>query len=207
LNSPAFQLYFLPYLFAISLVAGLMDLLFKRRRHVVYLTLMLCVLIFYVANGYPQNSHGPEWQKIPAYAFAFLFGNFSRRYLSVMPAVKSLSAVTLAGVLILLVLPAKPIASMFVAPALLWALISFPLVGANKLLVDLGGFSGSIYLWHTPVLLPLLTKVLAGIGVPSLANFILSLLLALGVCILAKLAFTVAFRKWLHCPMPRWLTL
>src|SRR5208282_4723327 len=73
-HSPAFQLYFLPYLFVISVGVCGLDKLTRPYQRSGQVVILLLVLTFYLIQGYPKFSHGADLDKLPLYLAAFLIG-------------------------------------------------------------------------------------------------------------------------------------
>ena len=77
----------------------------------------------------------------------------------------------------------------------------------SRLLPLIGGMSGSIYVWHTPVMLPLITRTLARCGLPSMINFFGSMVLTLAACVLLRQGMDLIFERGFKRRCPRYITL
>jgi len=206
-HSPAFQLYFLPYLFVISIGVCGLDRLTQRHHRSGYAMVLLLVLAFYIVRGYPEASHGSALDKLPLYLAAFLIGVICAPFYKEPIAKPWMIAVGLVVVLGVLVLSHLPVVSLAV-PALLVGLArAIPKIANSKLLLSMGVMSGSIYVWHTPLVLPAVTRLLAHCGVPSLFNLFGSIGLTLVTCMLLRVGLDAFFEKILKKRTPRFITL
>lgn len=206
-HSPAFQLYFLPYLFVISIGVCALDKLTQHYHRSGYVVVLLLVLTFYLVRGYPEVSHGSAFDKLPLYLAAFLMGVagkpfFERQFTNAWVVVAALGFV-----LAILVLSRLPVLSLTVPPLVVGLARAIPRGGNSKLLLLLGAMSGSIYVWHTPVMLPAITRLLAHCGVPSLFNLFGSIGLTLVTCILLRLGLDAFFVRVAKRQAPKYLTL
>jgi hypothetical protein len=206
-RSPAFQLYFLPYLFLVSVGICGLDKLYRRHHEWVYRVLLLSTLGFYMWHGYPEVSHGPAMVKLPLYLAAFLVGVMGRPVLERESVNPWLFATTLGILLCILPLMRLPVISLAVPPFMVGLAKAIPKMANSKLLLSMGMMSGSIYVWHTPLVLPALTRLLAGIGVPSLFVFFGSLALTLAACMFLRSGLDWFFGQLLKKPTPRYITL
>jgi len=207
--SPAFQLYFLVYLFLISTFVGGVDKLPKPYGGRAYWLLLVIVLSFYLIRGYPESSCGQYYSRIPLYLAAFLSGVISRPFFENRFKIKHawIWAVALLVVLIMLVCMQLPRLSLAVPPLLVGLARTVPKLMNARWLLLMGSMSGSIYLWHTPILLPACTKLLAHFEIPSLVNLFTSIGLTLTVCLLARLGLDLFYAKVLKTRPPRYITL
>jgi len=207
--TPAFQLYFLVYLFLISIFVGVVDKLPKPYVGHAYWLLLLVVLSFYLIRGYPESSYGQYYSRIPLYLVAFLSGVISRPVFEKRLKIKQawIWAVALVVVLIMLVYMQLPKLSLAVPPLLVGLARTVPKLMNARWLLLMGSMSGSIYLWHTPILLPACTKLLAHFEIPSLINLFASIGLTLVVCILGRRGLDLFYAKVLKTRPPRYITL
>jgi peptidoglycan/LPS O-acetylase OafA/YrhL len=206
-HSPAFQLYFLPYLFVISIGVCGLDKLDRRYHMPSYVVALLLALTPYLILGYPQVSHGPALEMLPLYLAAFLMGVIGRPCFEAPFARLWIVLAALGAVLGVLVLCRLSEVSLLVPPLLVGIARAIPRMCESKLLLSLGGMSGSIYVWHTPVMLPGVTRLLAHCGVPSLVNLFGSIGLTLVTCILLRLGLDAFFLRVAGRKTPRCLTL
>jgi len=206
-HSPAFQLYFLPYLFVISIGVCGLDKLTRRYHRSGYVVALLFVLTFYLVRGYPEVSHGSDLCKLPLYLAAFLIGVISGPFFKKPIARPWIIVATLIVVLGVLVLSRLPIVSLAVPPILVGLVRAISTMANSKVLLSMGVMSGSIYVWHTPVILPAVTRLLAHFGVPSLFNLFGSIGLTLVMCILLRLALDAFFVRVAKRQAPKYLTL
>jgi peptidoglycan/LPS O-acetylase OafA/YrhL len=206
-QSPAFQLYFLPYLFVVTMVVWALNKLSRRHRGRVNIGMLLLVLVFYVTTGFPRVSHGPDYAKLPLYLGAYLIGLVGRPLFEKPCRVPGMVRVTLGVVLCLLVLLRITWVSLLVPPLLFYAVAATRLLHESRLLASLGKLSGSIYVWHTPVMMPFFTLLLAHLRVPPLLNFGVSFALTLGACVLLRRGVDAFFERVLGMRVPRYITL
>jgi peptidoglycan/LPS O-acetylase OafA/YrhL len=206
-RSPAFQLYFLPYLFAITIGVRALEKLIPRRPGLLYFVLLLLVLAFYLVQGYPEISYGPAFINLPIYLTAFLIGVIIRPFSETFFASRWMILGALAVVLGVLVLSRFRAVSLLVPPLVAAAAGAIRTIRQSKLLLCMGGMSGSIYVWHTPVVLPAITRFLSHYGIPSLLNFFGSICLALVACILLRLGLDALFVQVTKSQTPKYITL
>lgn len=206
-HSPGFQLYFLPYLFLISLAAYLLDKLTYPNHRMAYAVTLTLIWIFYLICGYPPFSFGPAYSNLPLYLAAFLLGIVAKPYFDKRIA-NVWGMMTVLGIVLgILVVSKLPVLSLAVPPLLVGTARGFPKLANSRLLLLMGGMSGSIYLWHTPIMLPGLTRLFASFGLPSLINFAGSLCLTLALCLGLRLGIDRMFEQAFNRPPPRFLTL
>lgn len=206
-RSPAFQLYFLPYLFIVSIGVCALEKLIPRRYGWVYLVLSALVLAFYLDRGYPEASYGPELDKLPLYLAAFLIGVVGGPFFKkpvAWPWVMVAALVVALGVIVFLQFREV---SLLVPPLVVGVAGAARWIRESKPLLSLGAMSGSIYVWHTPVMLPAITTLFAYVGVPSLFNLFGSIGLALVTCILLRRGLDALFVQVTKKQTPRYITL
>jgi peptidoglycan/LPS O-acetylase OafA/YrhL len=206
-QSPAFQLYFLPYLFLITVGIGGAEKIRGRGRGWTYATILFAILGFYLCRGWPGTAHGPEFDRLPIYLAAFILGVICKPVLSAWRFKLLPTALVLVFVLGALVILKHPVISLLVPPLVAATASAFPFAGKTKPLLLLGGMSGSIYLWHTPLVLPAATRMLAHLGVPSMANLFAALVLTLGACVLLRYGLDAAWGRMFRQAAPKWLVL
>jgi peptidoglycan/LPS O-acetylase OafA/YrhL len=206
-HSPAFQLYFLPYIFVISIGVCGFDKLTQRYHKLGYLVVLLLVLTFYLVRGYPELSHGSDLDKLPLYLAAFLIGVIGGPFFKEPIAKPWMTVAILVVVLGVLVLSRWLVVSLTVPPLVVGVAGAIRRIRESKLLLSMGGMSGSIYVWHTPVMLPAVTKLLAYCGVPSLLNLFGSIGVTLVTCIFLRLGFDALFLRVAKRQAPKYLTL
>jgi len=201
-QSPAFQLYFLPYLFIIAVSLFCLCRLISPRWHGWMLIAGLAGMVaLYQTIGWPEQSHGSEWTKLPLYFTAFLFGVVGRTIPRDRPKLPVILLCVI-GFGLALVSHHMCLWSLFVPPLLFLAVSKVRSLTNSKLLQAIGRSSGAIYLWHTPILLPTLTTLLALSQVPAMVNFVLSVILTITFCILLRHAADGLFKRFLKIKMP-----
>jgi peptidoglycan/LPS O-acetylase OafA/YrhL len=206
-ESPAFQLYYLPYLFLVSVgVSGLNGIGGCKQRGM-YLSLLALALAFYVVRGYPVKSHGPAMENLPLYLASFLIGVLNRPILLEPLSRPWLLASALAVTLALLSFSWFHALDLLVPPLLVAVAGAVRGIRESRLLPLIGGMSGSIYVWHTPVMLPLITRTLARCGLPSMINFFGSMVLTLAACVLLRQGMDLIFERGFKRRCPRYITL
>jgi peptidoglycan/LPS O-acetylase OafA/YrhL len=205
--SPAFQLYFLPYLFVITVgICGLEKLAGRHPESIYYLTLLLATG-YYIWHGYPAASHGAEFEKFPLYVAMFLIGTLGRSSFEQSHPHPVLVIVVLSILISILEFSPFPFVSFAVPPTMLALARAMPRMSNAKVLLTMGTMSGSIYVWHTPLLLPVCTRFMAILGVPSMFILFGSLGLTLGICVLLRFGLDWFFEQILHRSTPRMITL
>ncbi len=202
--SPAFQLYFLPDLFAISLLFFCAARLAGDQARWFSGGLTLLVIGYYLWAGFPAFSHGAQMSRIPLYLASFAIGSLMKDFPASSRAVPFAIAGVLAGIVCLAVYHLSAV-SLAVPPLLYCALSGSRRSSAGVLLQSLGRQSGSIYLWHTPLLLPALTLLGAHFGTPPPANFFGSVFLSIGICMMIRIGMDRAWAGMFQKPPPRWL--
>lgn len=207
ISSPAFQLYFLPYLFLISVGICALDKLTQRHGRTFYGGLLVLAAAFYAWRGYPEISHGHAWEKIPLYVSMFLAGIMARPFLERSRGNAYGIAIVFGIVLCVLFFSRRPFASVLVPPVLLAWIMAAPGIARSKLLMLMGRMSGSIYVWHTPLLLPFATILLARLRAPSLVVLFGSLLLTLCACLVLRAGLDWFFERALGRRAARFITL
>lgn len=206
-HSPAFQLYFLPYLFVISTGICGLDKLSRRHHGWTYAVLLFLIALFYLDRGYPIFSYGPALDNLPLYLAAFLVGILSRPFLE-RPFAKPWIIVAILGVVLITSACWQLSAMSLLVPPLMVGLIgAIRKIRESRLLLGMGKMSGSIYLWHTPVILPAFTRLLAYCGIPSLFNLFGSIILTLATCILFRRGLDTFFEQVLKRHTPRYIIL
>jgi hypothetical protein len=201
-HSPAFQLYFLPYLFGIAvLLFFLCRLLPMCGRWLMLLGGITAMVVFYQYMGWPGWSYGSEWTKLPLYFTACLLGVLARPFLHAMrqpPLVLPL----LICVILVLVSPRLCLQSLWVPPLACIVVSMVHPWWKSKLLQQIGRSSGAIYLWHTPILLPAFTTLFALAHVPALPNLGLSVVLTIGVCMVLRQTLTASAKGFFNGKSP-----
>jgi peptidoglycan/LPS O-acetylase OafA/YrhL len=185
-HSPAFQLYFLPYLFGIAVTLFLLCKVIPIRGRWLMLILgFVSMVTFYQHVGWPGWSYGPELTKLPLYFIAFLMGVVGRPVLKekpspslLLPLLICVPLALLSGHLSLLSLLVPPLLYISASLVHLWWNATF--------LQEIGRSSAAIYLWHTPILLPAFTAIFALAHVSALANLGLSVGITIAVCVVLR---------------------
>ncbi|MCP9884181.1 hypothetical protein KBY97_03430 [Synechococcus sp. ATX 2A4] len=178
------QLYFLYYLFFVSVSIAILQLLFKGKLCVWILIASFPLLI--ALFGAPASGYGPDFQLLPLYIFAYASG------ISLQIQDQPLSPVKLLAVLLpvalALAVSQSGITSLVAAPmAIHLFLKKVPWIATKTRLNSLGIKSAGIYVWHAPIVLPLasiITVKLLGSGpiviIPTIAiSVALSIILSL----------------------------
>jgi peptidoglycan/LPS O-acetylase OafA/YrhL len=206
-RSPAFQLYFLPYLFLISVGISGLDKLCQGHYAWGYFAVFVSVAVYYLTQGYPQTSHGAAGRNLPMYLVMFLIGVVSRPH---MEKAQSKPWLLLGGLIVMLsvlvIFRFYP-ASLFIPPLATAGAGTIQVIRQSKCLLYLGNISGSIYVWHTPLILPAITRLLAWGGTPSLVNLFGSITLTLAICIILRAGLDSVFVQWVKSPTPKYITL
>ncbi len=176
------QFYFMPYLFAIALAGALLELA-GGVRALAFAGAAACLAAVWAAPG-PLAPYGAAADLIPYYAAAYGMGRAlspkgpGRDGLALAPWLAFLGAACL--------LQGARVPAYTLAPAPLYlALTALP--RADRLLerTRLGRYSGGIYVWHAPLLMPALSLVCARYlqGAPLVAALLTLTILA---CVLIQ---------------------
>lgn len=154
--SPIFQYYFLCYLFVISVLVCILGMYFSKHQILMLSGLVLSVSYLFVKV--PQLAYGPIYALLPIYIFSYVMGYaLSEQY----------EDINLFFYLIILV-PIMFTAILsnsflvwytFVPLVLLRLFCKFPAVTSLFNQTQLGKYSSSIFVWHTPILMPFLSIV------------------------------------------------
>lgn len=188
--SPAFQLYFLPYLLLISLLFLYSPKLMRKiPLSTISSAAIVLTLICYSLLQFPGKSHGEALLKLPLYFSAFCLGylyrqNRDKRLIRVAGLVLSFTAFVSYFVF--------KIPLCLLSLAMPWALseLFFSLKHFN-IIQPFGYFgkaSGSIYLWHTPLLLPFLSTLFFKLGLQAWPLYLATLITGLGLCLAMRAA-------------------
>ena len=181
------QFYFLYYLFACSTIISFLELVLSRNMIYVFATLMLPILYNFIES--PINSYGPDLNLIPIYLYSYILGTLFSKYnfenLNKLYAFSSLS-ITLV-ILIITNNQYLVFIQMFI-PVVIWlGFIKFASFSIFFNKIKLGNYSGGIYVWHTPIVLPLVTilfsKLLGGGLLVVLPIIIFTILISIYISI------------------------
>ncbi len=202
-NSVAFQLYFLPLLAIFMVSVAIVRRVAGEYWKWVACSFIVATALYYGPNRYPECSHGPAMTQWALYAASFAFGLLSKGCIGAgnqtgIPVILALTFLAVTG--------GKGWA--MVAPLMIVRSFEFTKPRQFPTLIRaLGTGSGSIYLWHTPVLLPALTIIFFKLGVYPLLNLIVSISLA----ILISIVIRFLLLDWLEARYgwrcPRWIIL
>lgn len=175
------QMYFLPYLFFLQLAGFLAEKVIRSDRGLLFLSVILLVGWMVLEPGHVPV--GPAYENLPLYLASLFLGMACREWPveRLVPAVYIITPALLAG-------------CAFFPAGLAHALCCFLVPGAIYMTcrglnagVGWPGMSGdilSIFIWHTPFLLPLFSILFSSIlPIPSFA-LIPTILLAIGSSIL-----------------------
>tara|TARA_R110000850_G_scaffold125699_5_gene244225 strand:+ start:86 stop:1075 length:990 start_codon:yes stop_codon:yes gene_type:complete len=204
--SPAFQLYFLPVLFVVMLTASIVTNTFPKLSKWIAVIIILGAAVFYCVEGFPNSAHGAEFNKWPLYFASFWIGFLSKGEKLDRPCWRfPLFAICMS---IIFTAATRGSGWPIAIPPLLWygATIS-PRGWIAPLANTIGQSAGSIYLWHTPILLPAITIALSYLSIPSLLIWLSSISLSIVVCIGIRISISLAFRRWFKIESPRWISL
>lgn len=189
------QFYFLFYLFLISVVTHFI-LLKLKIEIIIYLTplLFLCSVIFI---NIPSSPYGPEVELIPLYAYSYVLGYISSS--------QNNRLVQQTYILLLAVVAAAMYLNQsFLYLYLISAVLIFGLLIKYKILTELfirlrlGKYSGAIYVWHAPLVLPVISIISNRFLGDGLSAFACMIILTILVCIsISKMVDKYSlFRLW-----------
>lgn len=186
-NAP--QLYFLPYLWLVSTLVGLV--LAKRGKLAAAVVIALLGIAYLVLPT--PTSTGPETRLLALYALAYTLGAYRARFAG---RGEVIAMVVVAGLIVVGV----PWRERYVDLALIALLVEGAIQLSRRVPIDrrLPG-SGGVYLLHTPILNYALSILLWKVGVVGIGNVLAALiatyLLALAITITAIRMFST--RRWL----------
>ncbi len=198
--SPAFQLYFLPFLFvSLAVIQAIMSLPFVRtsgRLDFILGCLIVSVLAFYGFAGFPPRSNGDDLRLLPLYTAAVAYGMLLQGRTSRLPALL-ISFGAMAIIAVWSELSTSLISATCLAlfiPHLALAVFErwLPKNRVSRL-AWLGTNAGGIYLWHTPLLMPAVSILLAMAGLRGLDLLVLTA----GFSLAGATVFTLATRRLL----------
>jgi hypothetical protein len=201
-----YQLYFLPYMFGVMIFSAL---LFRQKcwwQNYLVLMVVFLIILGYSVVGFPKPSHGQGLDKFPLFLCSFLLGHLFP-LLSRFKRGTKLCALLVSVSILVMIVSDGAAWSLFIAPLILLVISPFQDNTYLKYVSKAGRFSGSIYLWHTPLVLPFLTIVFTKMGLPPIYVLVASICLAIFSCILIKL---IAEKFWIRVfsrPLPHWLGL
>lgn len=207
-DSPGFQLYFLPYLFLIS---TLFHVACSQRWWGPRMVAGACfvgAIAYYGFIGYPTRSHGSSIELIPLYAASYSLGTLFARQGAAWSQLPALPvAVACAAIAAALILVPHPLISLAVAPLLLLLLKHVPAGRCSGTCAVAGKWSGSVYLWHTPLIMPLLSRGILHDRLSGPLGYVLLIVSTLAVCLALRLVAEKASRRITGRAAPRILTL
>ena len=177
------QLYFLPYLFLISVSVAVYEAITSRTSNFQFLALAgACAVIGTWSFLVPiKISTGPEPLLLPFYAAAYLLGVVTAR--SRNPIFPGLLGISAAAVLVF----AEPASRAFDS-ALVVLLFSASLFASRmKLLQRRFPGSGGVYLLHAPIVNHALSTVLVTLGIIGMANLFAAIIATYIITLLATL--------------------
>ncbi len=204
--SAGFQLYFLPYMFIVMIFASLLFQAEYWWNKYFILIVFLSVIGFFSWVGFPNYSHGKDITKLLLYFASFIFGHIFSLNKSSDKQFGFTVAIIVTS-LLGIVISRGAAWPLFVSPIILLATLPFQDNINFKLLSSIGKFSGSIYLWHTPLILPCVSIVLEKSEVPSIIILMASIYSAILICIVARLILDKFWIRAFSCPLPHWISL
>lgn len=152
------QLYFLPMLFVVSVVFRVVLDFLRREWALAGLALLLAAIYVWLGAGAP---HGGEIKNLPAYAASYLAGILTANPPLLMRTKRRRLIYSLIAVCFGALCIAQPTVAYLAVPLAAFPLQRF-LTGAVAWPIDfIGKFSGPIYVWHTPIVMPFLSILLA----------------------------------------------
>jgi hypothetical protein len=171
------QFYFLYYLFIISILFSLL-LLFTKIEKLFYLCLTLFILVYFFIEV-PIIPHGGSYNILPFYIIIYCVGLFMRTYSFALKYTLLIS-------FIMIVLSSIHNSFLFIyvlVPILLFILFKkYEFLSKFISSLSIGRYSGSIYVFHAPILMPFLsiiiTKLLDNILLVPIALLVLTILIS-----------------------------
>ncbi|MDC3255856.1 acyltransferase [bacterium] len=175
------QFYFLPYLFAIGTVVAFFQ--YAVPTSVFFSLFATIVSVSYIFVEAPELGYGPSLSLLPIYLFSYVLGFYlssteidSPKYTLIFLAIPLLSMV---------ITSFSFVAFYLLVPVLLrYAFRQFPTISELVDKTKLGKYSGSIYVWHAPIVLPFTSIVCVKLigGQPMVIPAVM--ILTLFICIL-----------------------
>jgi hypothetical protein len=202
-NSTAFQLYFLPVLAFFMVSIALIRKFIGEYWKWFACCVIIVTAIYYGSDRYPDSSNGPAMSKWALYAASFVFGILFKGGIGDgkqigIPVILALAFLAITG--------GKGWG--MVVPLMIVGSFEFTKPRKYHMMVRaLGASSGSIYLWHTPVLLPALTIIFFKVGVYPLVSLVVSITLALLIPIWMRFLLVDWAEVRFGWKCPRWITL
>lgn len=166
------QLYFLPYLFVVGTLSGILALIVPPKS----LSTLSFIIFLIVGFGWlmPNTVLGPGLERLPAFLLSFCLG-VSDKALSLTP-----SRIHLFGITIGLSLVSFAINDFWpisiAAPLFLYRILSNISMEPFIKRLEKFGNPGAIFLWHAPLVLPACSTILGVMGVMNWSNYLLSVL-------------------------------
>lgn len=168
------QLYFLPYLFLVGLLAGIAALAIPR----CWLSTAAFALFVLCGFGWvmPDTVLGPGLERLPAFLLSFCLGVTDRSCSPGFARIHLAAVLAATAAIGLLLHDAWPLS--IAVPLLLYRVFDrLPTASAIRFL-DRAGTPGSIFLWHAPLVLPACSTLLGALGVANWGNYLLAVVLA-----------------------------
>lgn len=193
------QIYFLSYLFLITVIAALVGFTAgsSLRREIPTLSVLAVAMVMTALNSPTQSPTGSEYRNLPLYLLAFIVGRFISIAQNQIP---HKSWLVISGIVLVLgVLGMKDFRFYYIAAGVgVFALahwLSFYLPNRR------GPGSGGVYLLHTPIVNFAISIALLKVGFAQWPNAILSVVCTYLLCLAFTLGFIRILPKW------RWMLL
>lgn len=174
------QFYFLYYLYFISIAASLFEALFNRTALFVCASVLLPASYFFM--DMPETGYGQINNLLPVYFFAYVVGYaLSIQYDEARPVFYLMLVVPVVAAA---VISSSYVAGYLLVPFILWyAFKKVPVLSSLVNKSRLGRYSASIYVWHAPIVMPLVSilcvKLLGGRPVVLLPVIVLTVAISL----------------------------
>lgn len=168
------QLYFLPYLFVVGLLAGIVAMILPKR----WLSAFALVLFLVCGFGWmmPSTVLGPSLQRIPAFLFSFCLGISDRAWNDKGARVHLATSLFAMAATCLAAGDWWPLS--VAAPLVLYRLLARLPTAPIIRRLDRIGSPGGIFLWHAPLVLPASSSLLGALGIVDWGNYLLSVIIA-----------------------------
>ena len=193
------QFYFLYYLFACSMISIALELFLSRNMICIFAIFVLPILFYFIES--PINSYGPDLNLIPIYLYSYILGMlFSKCNSKNLNKLYAFSSLSISLVILIITNNQYLVFIQIYIPIIIW--LSFIKLSSISSLFNktkLGMYSGGIYVWHTPIVLPIVsvffTYLIGGGSLVILPIIIFTILISI---LMSRLTYKYDFLKFLR---------
>ncbi|WP_159018153.1 acyltransferase family protein [Algibacter sp. L3A6] len=189
------QFYFLIYLFIIQLIVSFLQLYFSRKVLLIMASIVLPILYFIIDS--PKYSYGGEINLVPFYIYSYIIALFVSENKSIRNIDYYVLLILVLAFLSLSFNIKMIILIQLYIPILLWLILKkYNSITVNFNKLSIGKYSGAIYVWHAPILLPFLSITCVKLfGSKTLVIFPILIITILISIFLGKLTSRYSFLK------------